>query len=97
MAKADAIRGPIALPKPTIDPRMPWYLPLSCNVTTSLTIIMVKLVIPPFATPARPLKMYNIVELTLSPHARSLRLSRSSADTRMFFLPNRSDNRPYKT
>ncbi|KAL1303084.1 hypothetical protein AAFC00_006528 [Neodothiora populina] len=84
---AAATEGPTMLPNPTIEPRMPWYLPRSCRDTMSDTVTMVSDVMPPEATPERPRKTYSIVELTANPHRRSLTESSINADIKITFRP----------
>lgn len=72
----------------------PWYLPRSFKVTMSLTIIIDRDMMPPFAIPASARKMYSIVALTDKLTARSLSESRTNADMKIFFLPNRSLSLP---
>lgn len=74
-------------PAPTHAPRMPWYLPRSLRDTVSDTIIMVRDVMPPLATPARPRKTYSMVELTERPHSKSLMERRARAERKMILRP----------
>lgn len=51
------------------------------------TIIMVRDVMPPLATPARPRKTYSMVELTERPHSKSLMERRARAERKMILRP----------
>ena len=63
----------------------------------SLTIITLRLVIPPPATPARPRKKYSMGAFFAIRYIKSLKESRLSAERYTTLRPKMSDSRPYST